>query len=107
MTADELAAVRQRNETDGIFGPLSIHAPEVYKDAQTDRRNLLAHIERLEAALREIAIGLITDDQVAGIAQRYQICAGRLCKIARDALTAPETKAEPIEDAPDDPPLLF
>lgn len=52
-------------------------------------------IEKLEAALREIAVGLTADDAVAGFSQRYQLCAGRLCKIARDALTAPETGVEP------------
>lgn len=56
---------------------------------------LLAKVARLEKALREIAVGLTAEDAVAGFSQRYQLCAGRLCKIARDALTAPETAGEP------------
>jgi hypothetical protein len=53
-------------------------------------------IAQLEAALREIAVGLTAEDAVAGFSQRYQLCAGRLCKIARDALTASETATEPV-----------
>lgn len=44
--------------------------------------------KRFEAALREIAGGLVPVDSAAGNDQRYQLCAGRLCKIARDALRA-------------------
>lgn len=45
-------------------------------------------IDRLEAALREIAVGLTEEDNVADYHNRYQMCASRLCKLARDALRA-------------------
>lgn len=37
-------------------------------------------------ALQEIATGLVAEDSVAGVRNRYEICAARLCGIARQAL---------------------
>jgi chaperonin cofactor prefoldin len=52
-------------------------------------------IAQLEAALREIAVGLTEEDNVADYHNRYQMCASRLCKVARDVLRATsETFAE-------------
>ena len=56
-------------------------------DWQTSR------IAQLEAALREIAAGLMPEDSVADHHNRYELCAARLCGIARRAITA-ETKVE-------------
>lgn len=47
-----------------------------------------ARVDALEAALREIACGLMPVDSAADHRNRYELCAGRLCKIARDALEA-------------------
>lgn len=47
---------------------------------------LTDRVHALEAALREIAGGLMLVDSVADHHNRYELCAGRLCKIARDAL---------------------
>lgn len=52
-------------------------------------------ISALEAALREIAGGLMPEDSAADHHNRYELCVGRLCKIARNALTAPETASKP------------
>lgn len=48
-------------------------------------------IATLEAALREIAVGLMPEDSAADQHNRYELCAARLCGIARRAITS-ETK---------------
>jgi len=56
-----------------------------------------ARARELEGALREIAVGLTEEDNVADYHNRYQMCASRLCKIARDALrSTAETAGETI-----------
>jgi hypothetical protein len=67
------------------FGKVEIDA------LKRERAAMQARIRELEAALREIAAGLMPVDSVAGNHQRYELCAGRLCNIARDALTGMET----------------
>jgi len=56
-----------------------------------------ARARELEGALREIAVGLTEEDNVADYYNRYQMCASRICKIARDALrSTAETGGETI-----------
>jgi len=51
-----------------------------------DYEAALLRIRELDAALRKIAVGLLPDDGAAGHQQRYELCASRLCAIARDAI---------------------
>jgi hypothetical protein len=51
------------------------------------RHDAEARIAQLEAALREIATGLMPEDSAADHHNRYELCAARLCGIARRAIT--------------------
>ena len=50
------------------------------------------YIVQLEAALREIAAGLMPEDSAADQHNRYELCAARLCGIARRAITSQREK---------------
>ena len=55
-------------------------------------------ISTLEAALREIAAGLMPEDLAAYRRNRYELCVARLCEIARRAITS-ETPDEYRDEA--------
>lgn len=48
----------------------------------------MTRIAQLEAALRKITAGLMPEDSAADHHNRYELCAARLCGIARRAITS-------------------
>ncbi|HEY3658290.1 MAG TPA: hypothetical protein VGL34_25245 [Steroidobacteraceae bacterium] len=72
-----------------------------------EKAHILAEsrVKALEAALREIACGLMPVDSAADHHNRYELCAGRLCKIARDVLRSTETACDDSIQAPTHPRL--
>ena len=84
--AHEKTRIRQSEDA-------AAHWEHKYANARQYNRNLEERNQRLEAALREIAAGLMPEDSAAYRHNRYELCAARLCEIARRAITS-ETKAD-------------
>lgn len=79
----ELAALRAER---GRLRDLVRRDSERLISAANELTRLRAERDAYKAALQRIAAGRTTEDRVAGEDHAYEMCAGRLCGIARDTL---------------------